>query len=488
MLAVSKRIICTLLMIIGFAGFVAGNSHALETNDLAGFKSWTGDLDGMKQRRLIRILVPYSKTIYFIDKGRQFGTAVELGQALEKWLNAGKKNEIERIRIAFVAKPRDQLLPALEQGLGDIAAGNLTITAERQKIVDFTAPLLTGVKEILVTGPAASEIKSLPDLAGKEIFVRSSSSYREHLVAANTKLEAAGLPGIVIKLIDEHLEDEDLMEMVNAGILPWCIVDNHKAEIWAKVFSEVRIRSDISFSDDGEIAWALRKNSPLLKSELDHFVEKHKVGTTFGNILRKRYFKDDKMLRRAYAPAEAEKFRQFVELFRKHGATYTLDYLLLAAQGYQESQLDQSRRSPRGAVGVMQLLPSTATDKAVGITGIDKSEDRNIEAGSKYLRHIIDTYLDDPALDQRSQLLFALAAYNAGPGNLRKFRKKAVELGLNPNLWFGNVENAAAEIVGRETVQYVGNIYMYFVAYSLLLEAAQNKAAAKTKAGAAIAQ
>jgi membrane-bound lytic murein transglycosylase MltF len=189
------------------------------------------------------------------------------------------------------------------------------------------------------------------------------------------------------------------------------------------------------------------------------------------------------MLRRAYAPSEKKRFEQLVDLFRKHGATYTLDYLLVAAQGYQESQLDQSRRSPRGAVGIMQLMPATAADKSVAITDVATSEDRNIEAGSKYLRHVIDTYLDDPALDERNRLLFALAAYNAGPGNLRKFRKKAVELGLDSNLWFGNVENAAAEIVGRETVQYVSNIYMYYVAYALLLEANQDKAAAKGKAG-----
>jgi len=440
-----------------------------------GFKAWTGDLDGMKQRRLIRILVPYSKTIYFLDHGRQLGTAVDLGQALEKWLNADKKAEIERIRIAFVAKPRNELLTALEQGLGDIAAGNLTITPERQKIVDFTAPLLTGVREVLVTGPSAPEIKTMKDLGGKEISVRPSSSYHEHLVAVNATLKSQGLAEITVKPMDEHLEDEDLMEMVNAGILPWCIVDNHKAEIWAKVFKKINIRHDISFSDGSEIAWAIRKNTPLLKAELDQFVEKHKVGTTFGNMLRNRYFRSDKMLRQAYAPAEADKFRRFVDLFKKHGATYALDYVLVAAQGYQESQLDQSRRSPGGAVGVMQLLPATAADKSVAITGIAKSEDRNIQAGSKYLRYIIDTYLDDPALDERNRLLLALAAYNAGPANLRKFREKAVELGLDPNLWFGNVENAAAEIIGRETVQYVSNIYMYFVAYTHLLEVKEGK-------------
>jgi membrane-bound lytic murein transglycosylase MltF len=118
----------------------------------------------------------------------------------------------------------------------------------------------------------------------------------------------------------------------------------------------------------------------------------------------------------------------------------------------------------------MQLLPATAAGKEVGIKDIATSEDRNVEAGAKYLRYLIDVYIDDPGMAPRDQQLMAFAAYNAGPGNLRKFRKKATELGLDPNVWFGNVENGAAAIVGRETVQYVGNIFKYYVAYSLLQE------------------
>ena len=193
------------------------------------------------------------------------------------------------------------------------------------------------------------------------------------------------------------------------------------------------------------------------------------------------------MLKRAYAPADVERFKQLVEIFRIHGKTYSFDHLMLMAQGYQESQLDQSRRSHRGAVGIMQLLPSTAADKAVNISGIDKDENLNVEAGAKYLRYLADTYIDDPAVTPKNQMLFAFAAYNAGPGNLRKFRAKAKEMGLDPNLWFGNVENAAAAIVGRETVQYVSNIYKYYVAYSLLSEHDAETSAAKAGSAGVVA-
>ncbi|WP_455270670.1 transglycosylase SLT domain-containing protein [Rhizobium herbae] len=454
------------------AGVNAGVSAENAAPDMSRLlpKAHADDLDGMVKRRLIRILVPFSKTIYFLDKGRQFGTAVEFGTALEEELNKGKKKEIDRIRVAFIPTGRDRLLPALNEGQGDIVMANLTITPLRQEQVDFSAPLYDKANEVLVSGPSAPAVASLADLSGKEIPVRKTSSYFEHLAALNTQLKKDGKPEIVIKLMDENLEDEDLMEMVNAGLLPFTVVDQYKADIWSKIFTDLKVNSDIAISTNNQIAWAIRKNSPQLKAVLDKFAAGHKVGTSFGNMLRNSYFKSDKMLKRAYSPADVERFKTLVGIFRKHAGEYSFDYLMLIAQGYQESQLDQSRHSPRGAVGVMQLLPATAAAKEVGIKDIAKSEDRNVEAGAKYLRHLIEVYINEPGMTPRDRQLMAFAAYNAGPGNLRKFRRKATELGLDPNIWFGNVENAAAAIVGRETVQYVSNIFKYYIAYSLLVE------------------
>ncbi|MFC5757486.1 transglycosylase SLT domain-containing protein [Rhizobium sp. GCM10022189] len=427
------------------------------------------DLGAMKERRIVRMLVPYSKTIYFVDKGRQYGTAVQFGLELEKVLNRDRKKQIDHIHIVFVPMPRDRLLGALSEGYGDIVMANLTITEERLKQVDFTDPLYGDAEEVLVASANAAPTASLDALSGQHVAVRASSSYHEHLVAKNRELAAAGKAEIVIDLMEESLEDEDLMEMVNAELLPFTIVDAYKADIWTHVFADMKVRHDIVLSSQGKIAWAIRKDSPQLKAELNAFVATHKVGTTFGNILRNTFYKQDKIVRRAYSPDDVARFRTLVEIFRKYGGSYSFDYLMLMAQGYQESQLDQSRRSPRGAVGIMQMLPSTARDKVIGISGIDRDPDRNVEAGAKYLRHLIDTYIADEGLSPRDRQLFAFAAYNAGPGNLRKFRDRAGTMGLDPNVWFGNVENAASEIVGRETVQYVSNIYKYYVAYSLLV-------------------
>jgi membrane-bound lytic murein transglycosylase MltF len=441
---------------------------------------WTGDLDGMRKRGRIRMLVPFSKTFYFIDRGGgQFGATYEFGRAFEDWLNKQDKAKTLRTSVVFIPVPRDRLLSGLLDGTGDIAAGNLTITDERMKLVQFARPLVKNVREILVTGPGAPPVASLDDLAGQEVLVRKSSSYFEHLQALNQSRAEGGKEPILLAELDEELEDEDALEMVNAGLLPWAVVDEHKAQLWAQVFPNLTLRSDIAIHEGGEIAWAMRKDSPQLREVLDKFADTHKLGTTFGNVLKKRYLGSKSPILRATSKEDLAKFDQLVMLFRQYGQQYDFDELMIAAQGYQESKLDQSARSPRGAVGIMQLLPSTAADPAIGITGIEQHPDRNIHAGVKYLRLLVDKYLNDPAIDEKNRTLMAFAAYNAGPGNLRKFRKLAQKSGLDPNVWFGNVEHAAADIVGRETVHYVANIYKYYVAYRLANERLQERSKVK---------
>jgi len=447
----------------------------LPTNDV-----FTGDLDGMRRRNHIRILVPFSKTFYFIDKGgRQSGVTYELGKEFETWLAKREKVAVNAISIVFIPVTRDRLLSGLLDGTGDIAAGNLTITESRSQLVDFGVPLATGVREILVTAPDAPAIASLDDLGGKEIAARASSSYFEHLQALNEKRSADGKAPIILTKLDEDLEDEDLMEMVNTGLLPRVVVDEHKAKLWSSVYTKMKLRSDIVINEDGEVAWAIRKNSPLLKQVVDEFAKTHKLGTLFGNLLRKKYLGKKSPIKQATSEAEIKKFEELARIFQQYGKEYEFDALMLAAQGYQESRLDQSARSHRGAVGIMQVMPSTAADPAIGIDDVERDAGNNVHAGVKYLRLLVEKYLDDPGLDEKNRTLMAFAAYNAGPGNLRKFRKLASESGLDPNVWFGNVENAAAAIVGRETVDYVDHIYIYYIAYRLATEHAKQVSKAK---------
>ncbi len=447
----------------------------------SAMQPWTGDLDGMTERRMIRVLVPFSKTFYFVDRGQQRGITYEVLKKFEDDLNRRLKTKALRIHVVFIPVSRDRLLPGLLGGLGDIAAGNLTITPERREKIDFSDPLYTGVKEIVITGPASPAVATLDDLADKEIIVRRSSSYYESLIALNEKFRREGKPAIRLSLADENLEDEDLIEMVNSGLYPIIVVDGHKARFWKQVFPDIVVHEDIAVRSGGEIAWAFRKDSPELKSEIDAFVKGHKIGTTFGNILLQRYFKDAKYVKNSVNDAELKKFRDTIAIFQQYAGQYDFDWLMIAAQAYQESGIDQSVRSPVGAIGVMQVMPKTAAAAPILIPDIYDIEN-NIHAGVKYLRFMIDEYFNDPQISAVDRLLFAFASYNGGPNRIDRLRRKAAAQGLDPNRWFQNVEIVVARHIGRETTQYVGNIFKYYVAYRRVIEEHEARAAARKQA------
>ncbi|MCK5411845.1 MAG: transglycosylase SLT domain-containing protein, partial [Gemmatimonadetes bacterium] len=310
-------------------------------------------------------------------------------------------------------------------------------------------------------------LTSLSDLAGREVHVRESSSYFGSLSRLNERFASEGRAPIRIVPADELLETEDLLEMVNAGVMPITIADNHLADFWGEIFERITVHTDLVVATGGRIAWAFRRSSPELEQAVNEFVRANRKGTLVGNMLFRRYLKDASYLRNPGVDEDRRRFEAAVEFFRRYGDQYDLPYLLIAAQAYQESRIDQSKRSPAGAVGVMQILPSTAADPRVGMPDIEAMEP-NIHAGVRYLRMLMDDYFDDPALDPLNRQLLAFAAYNAGPARVAGLRRTAAETGLDPNRWFGNVEVVAARQIGRETVNYVSNIYKYYIAYQLI--------------------
>ena len=434
--------------------------------DLTQLK-FTSDLGDMIQRRYIRVLVTYSKTHYFVDRGTQRGLTYEFGRMFEEYLNKKLKKKHIRIHVLFVAVARDELIPALIEGRGDLAAANLTITPERLKQVDFTNPTGKNVSEIVVTGPGAEPISSLQDLSGKEVYVRKSSSYFESIQKLNADLKKERKKPVKVRFAPEELETEDILEMVNAGLVKVTISDNHIAEFWKQILTKIVLHPDLAVRTGGEIGVMVRKNNPNLKAELNEFLARHPEGSSVRNQLLKKYLKSTKFAKSATSKEEIAKFDALVEFFRKYGDKYELDYLLMIAQGYQESRLDQSARNPSGAVGVMQVLPSTGKDMDVG--DITKLEP-NIHAGVKYIRFMMDQFYANEPMDSLNKGLFTFASYNAGPGRVAQLRKEAAKRGLDPNKWFNNVEVIAAEKVGRETVQYVSNVYKYYLAYKMVEE------------------
>jgi membrane-bound lytic murein transglycosylase MltF len=342
----------------------------------------------------------------------------------------------------------------------------LTITPERQKTVDFATPFLTDVRELVVTASDQPPVAVATDLAGREVHVRRSSAYHDSLIALNRVLAAERKPPVRIVEASDQLEDEDILEMVNAGLIPATIVDSHIAELWAQIFENINV-SKVSIRENGHIAWALRRNTPQLRDVVNAFAAANAKGSLNFNMLYRRYFKDT-WVANAASEAELRKFREAVAFFRKYGDQYDVPWLLVAAQAYQESRIEQSRKSGAGAVGVMQIKPSTAACSPINITGVDASMERNIHAGVKYLKFIVDEYYKDEPMNRLNKGLFAVASYNAGAARIAQLRRRASAMGLDPNKWFGNVEVVAAREIGRETVQYVSNIYKYYLSYNLI--------------------
>src|SRR5258706_181328 len=328
---------------------------------------WTGDLDGMIKRRIIRILAPYSKTFYFVDRGVQRGLIYEISEIFERDLNKRLKTGNVKVHVAIIPTARGEFITALRDGRGDIAMGNLMITSERSKVVDFSDPTMKDVSEIVVTGPGGPSMGAVEDLAGKEVFITRFSSFYESVQRLNVELAPGGNPLVKVRLAPESLEPEDILEMVNAGIVKLTIADSYIAVFWKQIFTNLTLHTDVALRTDGATAWMIRKDSPRLRADLT------------------------------------------------------------------------------------QIEPT-------------------IHAGVKFLRAMMNEHYASEPMDRLNKGLFTFAAYNAGPGRVAQLRRLAARRGLDPNVWFNNVELMAAEKIGRETVTYVSSIYKYYLAYQMLAE------------------
>jgi membrane-bound lytic murein transglycosylase MltF len=433
-------------------------------------KAWKGDFDGMIERRHIRVLVPYSRTLYFNDRGRERGITADFMRDFEQYINKKYAKQLGKrpITVYLIPTTRDELLKDVADGLGDIAAGNLTATDERRKIVDFVAPAdQKPVSELVVTGPKSPPIATADDLAGKTVHVRKASSYHESLVALNERFKKERKPAVKIVLVPDALEDEDMMEMLNAGLFEAIVVDDWKARVWAQVLPKVKVNEGAAVRTGGLIGWAIRKDSPKLQeiaNEFYHsFIKKQ-------NLFQARIAQYHKRIKQMKDPTGADDWRRFdqaLEFFRKYGGKYGFDPLMLAAQGYQESGLDQNAKSHVGAIGIMQIMPATGAELRVGDIRVAEA---NVHGGAKYMDQLMTRYFTDAKFDDANRSLFAFAAYNAGPGRISQMRKEAQKRGLDPDKWFNNVEIVTAEKVGIETTTYVRNIYKYYSAYKLMLD------------------
>jgi membrane-bound lytic murein transglycosylase MltF len=423
----------------------------------------TSDLN--EKTRTIRVLVHYGRTIFFVANGRPYGVEYEAFAAYEKFLNDFLGKRKPRVNITFIPVRFDDLIPSLLEGKGDIAAGFMTVTEERKKKVAFTEPYIGDVSEVLVAYAGAEVPKNLEDLSGKKVHVIRGGSFVQHLRDLNARLAGQGLKPVEIVEMPPSANDDDILEMVNAGILSFTFVDDFVADLWEHILPNIRVARQVTIRKGGSIAWAVRSDNPELLRSLNAFVgymNKHLKGAQAE--VMKRYFKDTKFLENPLRQELFGRVKQVSPFFKEAGSKNDLDWLMMMAQGYQESQLDQSVRSRRGALGIMQLLPRTA--RGLGYGNITSARN-NIAAGVAYIDWIRKKYFSTPEISPEARVDFALAGYNAGPERIQSLRIEAQRRGLNPNVWFDNVERVVLDKIGEEPVRYVANVNRYYIAYRM---------------------
>lgn len=474
----SGRTVSTILVLIwslslwqpqAIAGVNAGQANQTSERHLLARieEPFRGDLSDIRERRLLRVLVTFSKTNFFYTGGSARGFEYELLHQYESFLNDSRQTAA-KVKVVFIPLPFEELLVALKDGRGDIAAAGLTITDERKQHVQFTRPYIPDVSEVLVLNRNTPSIDSLYDLPGRTIYVRRKSSYVNHLDGLSLQFAAEGRPGIRVVETDRLLATEDILELVNAGIIGVTVADHHIARLWGDIFPSIVV-TDLAVNRGGAIAWAVRKGNPELLASLNAFVGRVRQGTLMGNILFKRYYRNARWIKNPVSGKEQEKLDNLAGHFKRYARHYGFDWLAIAAQAYQESGFDNSLKSPRGAVGIMQVLPGTAASPPVAIKDIHHLEN-NIHAGVRYLSHLRNRYFSGPSIAPAESVNFAWAAYNAGPTKVRKLRTLAEKRGFDPDRWFGSVEKISEETAGRETSEYVANINKYYIAYRLLYD------------------
>lgn len=427
----------------------------------------------MQQRRMIRVLVAPSRTNFFFDGQRWRGLEYELLKAFEQFINRGPRRQRYITHLVFMPIPFSGIIDGVAAGRGDIGASGLTITPSRQMLVDFTHPYLTNINEILVSNKNLPAPSHLEELAGKKVFVVRGSSYAAHLAQFNQALLLKGLPPINIIQTEPELEAEDLLELLNAGLIDYTVVDSHIAQLWARVLPNIRPQPDFIFHYGGKIAWAVRKDSPKLKAALNQFIDLHaKPGRLLGNVLYKRYFENARWIKQPLKRRTLRNFQCYKPWFELFGDFYDLSWSLVAAVAFVESGLNPKTRSHAGAVGLMQIKPSIA--RMFGIRHLKKPY-YNIMAGSAYLAWLRDIYYSDPVYSVDDRINFTLAAYNAGPSKIRKLQREAQRAGLDPFKWFYNVELIARKRIGQETVNYVSQVRKTRTAIRMLYNLQQHK-------------
>ncbi len=417
----------------------------------------------------VRVLTRNNDTSFFIYRGHRMGFDYEVGKKLAQHLN---------IRVdMIITNSWPEMFQALLKGEGDAIAAEVTVTPERAKQVLFAEPW-GKTKELIVYKDGAPRIATVDDLAGKEVHVRKSSTYFESLEKLNEKLTAAGKKEVQIKLVPEEWETDTILQAVSRGEILYTVADSVLADVHTAYFDTLRI--GLPISEERDLAWAVRPGDVKLKTAIDAVFRELRKKPDF-NIMKRKYFEAQRRLKaergdKTYA-SETGTLSAYDPIVRKYSEQHDFDWRLVAAQIYQESHFDPTRKSWVGALGLFQIMPATA--KGLGI--VDPTDpEQSIRGGLKYMQQLSDHYQD--VADPIERYRFALAAYNSGFGHVDDARRLARGDGKDPAKW----REVAAYLLkladhkyatrarfgycrGTEPVEYVRHIDERYTGYAQLV-------------------
>jgi membrane-bound lytic murein transglycosylase F len=424
----------------------------------------TDDLPGIEARGRLRMITRNNPVTYYLHRGRERGFEYQL---LRRFA------ESQDLELDVVVPPAHQdLLQWLQDGKGDVVAASMTVTPERKEKAAFTKPYLT-VDQMVVVAEDGPEPSALSDLSGVTFHVRKSSAYYTTL----ENLE--GLPeDVTIEPAPENMETDAIIAKVASGEWEATVADSHIVDA-ERIFGR-EIKAPMSLRASSDIAWAVRPDATKLLEALNAYVRREHRGLHY-NIWKKRAFENKRRIEQArgdWRSDEAGRISPYDELAKKYAAKHGLDWRLIVAVMLQESQFQPKRVSPAGAKGLMQMVPRTARE--VGVKDLFDPE-QAIRGGTLYLRRLTDRFPKE--LPLASRIRFALASYNAGYGHVTDGRRLARRQGLDPDLWYGNVERAMLMLQkpehyrktrfgfcrGSETVKYVENIDRYYQTFLELI-------------------
>jgi membrane-bound lytic murein transglycosylase MltF len=429
---------------------------------------WLGDLDGMLNRGRLRVLLPFSRTFFFRENGQNLGLSAEILKRYERFLNDQVILGDKKMEVIFLPTPQERLLEELLAGKGDVIAADIIPQPAQEQQITTISPVALEIQEILVTGPHASQFKSIFNLSGQTITLRKNSPYTASLQKLNNTLTSIGKEPVTLQFAAPFLQDEDLLEMTGVGLLPMTIIDNHVGEFWSDILYGVNLHKKIALRTAKELTWVIRADNHLLDESIRYFKENSYLPQDALQILIEYYRHRGNTLKNNLEPAALARYQRMLPLFEKYGKKYHFPPQLLAALAFQQSGIDPAF-GKNGAVGVMGLDPSATLQEGLE-TKLKKMRKTayNIQTAARYLRFLADHYFSSSNVEELDRNLMAVAAYQASPEQVIAARKKAALDGFNPDLWFNHTEVAllSGELEEeKDTAQSTRNIYKYFTVY-----------------------